>query len=340
MRIFKFMQGIILIIIFIVLFNGVNFLAFPYGVSYDNTLGFKKLENNSLDYVFIGSSHVYKGIVPEIINYKYNVNSYNYATSNNIIEYNEYQIKEILKTQKPKIIFLELFNLVDYSAFPQLTYDDTALHKAIDVTNVSLEKYKVYKENVINESVVDYLLPITKYHLEWKSQRFYEKINKRFMLKNTYRGYQYTTKKFNPSEESFYLEKPVKGVRYLGARQKYLDNIVNICKENNIELVFLILPYINFDIFPRSLMNEYKNGIDEVYSNDIYDLNSIELGLVKSDFYDESHLNAYGAKKVSEYLGEIIEKNYYTNTVVNEGNTKAYKEYYSKYRQDLLYKPF
>lgn len=338
-RLSNLLKGILLLLIIIIGYNSILFYSFPDEISYTNTLAFKNQDKNSINYIFLGSSHVYKGIIPEVLDYNLNVNSYDYATSNNVIEYNYLQIKEILKTQKPDYIFLDLFNFIDR------TDDDVAMHKAIDTIRLSPLKYKTVKLNLNEESIKEMLVPIIKYHLEWKSEDISKKISYRMKIKseNTHRGYEFTTEQFSDEKDPIDDLITTDEKLYLpDDRQKILNDIINLCNKNDVELVFFCTPFIDSDLFPMSELQAYKNGLIELYPDiNIIDLNMYydEIGLVKSDFYDIGHLNVFGAYKTTMFLSEYLKNNDFKTNLIStedmERNEVIYKEFYDKYLDAL-----
>ncbi len=72
---------------------------------------YNKAPKNSIDLLFVGSSHSYLGFNTKIFDNSFNINSYNFATGAQSIEGSYYAIMEILKKQSPKIIVLEAFSL-------------------------------------------------------------------------------------------------------------------------------------------------------------------------------------------------------------------------------------
>lgn len=65
-------------------------------------------ENNTIDALFVGDSLVYTAISPMVIWEKYGISSYDLSTSAQFL-YESYSfLDKALKTQKPKIVFLEV----------------------------------------------------------------------------------------------------------------------------------------------------------------------------------------------------------------------------------------
>ena len=98
--------------------------------------------------------------------------------------------------------------------------------------------------------------------------------------------------------------------------QKYLDLMVELCKENNIELVLYTAPFNSLyneentrqDLFARQRI---FNGIDDYaedknlrYYNLFYEMEGIGLN-GETDYMDSQHFNASGQTKVTRYMAEM-----------------------------------
>ena len=89
---------------------------------------------------------------------------------------------------------------------------------------------------------------------------------------------------------------------------KVLDNIVELCDENNTEIIFYVAPY-GFGYNYSDAMTKYAQENGCVFL-DMYKLVD-EVGLDENtDYCDNEHLNKYGAYKVADYLGKYIVENY------------------------------
>lgn len=112
---------------------------------------------------------------------------------------------------------------------------------------------------------------------------------------------------------------------------KYLDMFVDKCKNENIKLEFVWLPSPDsWKVDRTNAAKEYAQKHDIKYN----DLNLIykDLGIdFEKDTADGGdHLNIYGAKKVSKYLGDYLNDNYsfkkHNKKIIKEWN-KDYKDY-------------
>ena len=78
-------------------------------------LGFYKMERNTVDVLFFGSSHAVSSFSPQILYDRYGITSYNLGCEQqNLITY-YYLLKEALRFQKPKAIVLDCYILFPYN---------------------------------------------------------------------------------------------------------------------------------------------------------------------------------------------------------------------------------
>ena len=84
---------------------------------------FYKQKNNSIDVLFVGSSHIFCNIDPSILYKNYGIASYHFATSGSRTWHTYFSLKEALKTQNPKLIVTEAYNTIygnDYASYARI----------------------------------------------------------------------------------------------------------------------------------------------------------------------------------------------------------------------------
>mgnify|MGYP003295589952 CR=1 FL=1 len=89
---------------------------------------FAQLEPDTVDVVFIGNSHQFCSISPEILYEKYGVNSFMLATSAQTVPMSYYAAMEAIELQHPKVIVFE----VSYCANNFRTVSDEMTHCFFD----------------------------------------------------------------------------------------------------------------------------------------------------------------------------------------------------------------
>ena len=96
---------------------------------------------------------------------------------------------------------------------------------------------------------------------------------------------------------------------------KYLDKMVALCKENEVELILYVAPFNSLydddstreDLFRRqrifNWLEDYANANGLRYYNLFYEMDEIRLDGM-TDYMDSQHFNCYGQDKVTRYMAE------------------------------------
>ena len=87
-----------------------------------------------------------------------------------------------------------------------------------------------------------------------------------------------------------------------------LDDIVKICRQKGIEIIFYTVPYEGSYKYAEE-MKAYAEENDCIYIDFFEKVEEIGLNC-DTDFQDKGHLNTSGARKIANYLGRFITENY------------------------------
>lgn len=316
-----------------------------------NTLrieGFYQEEPDSLDVVFVGSSEVFTGFSPALAYGKYGFTSYHYAIDSNFIDLFKYEINEVLRTQKPKVLLIETAGLF-YDGFQKNDQDLATMRKFSDVIPISENKIDLIDDKV-DVDKLSYYIPSILYHGDYSNLNGFKS---RFSQKS--RGYTY-----------------LKGVTSTNTSQKY-DKILNMASDNNKQIISKSLEQkiksflefcaalntkVVFMQFPHRITTkqeiialEQGNYIESFIREKGFDFinmnNKIsQIGLnPQNDFYSDSHLNADGQVKLTKYISDLLISKYQiTNSILSENNKKRWNtsyeyitrfyKYYSTHKND------
>lgn len=281
--------------------------------------GFYLEDKDSVDVVFIGASEVYSGFSSCYAYEKFGFTSYPIATQSNIVQNFKTQIKTAIKEQHPKLIVVELNGA--------LYGNDDVLEKEANFRNyvdnipLDLDKAELISE-CITDNRIEYYLPILKYHSIWND--FPKGLNwSASILQSNMRGYNYlkgakTRSDIYTETQTVYnssLKNNDTKEDLTEKSEKYLRDCLEYCKSENIDnIVFVRFPHI---VVEKSLARFYRgNTIGDIVAEYGYDYincekNFDDTGLdVNTDFYNLDHLNIYGQKKFTEYLGGYIQERY------------------------------
>lgn len=266
-----------------------------------------ELENepaDTIDVLVIGDSESYTTVSPMEIWDKECIPSYVGGQTGQKIQESYYMLKKALKTQKPKVVAIE--------------------------TNIIFRPQGAVRG--IKETLVQtmlYYFPVFRLHNSWKawvtgedkrSQTFY----KGFVLRDVVEAYT----------GGSYMKKTAKTERMSRITRFMMDQIVSLCRKNNIQLFLYSAPSPkNYSFRKHNTMEAYarENGLKYLDLN----LKIKELGINWSeDSLDKGdHLNILGAVKVSDYLGRYLKKEYHLKSRKSESTYRSWNESLIQYRE-------
>jgi hypothetical protein len=187
------------------------------GYENPNAHGYLSLANDTLDVAMIGNSDAYAGFSPMEIWNSYGITSYVCGTGHQSINESVDVLKQIMQNQKPKVVM----------------YEVDALWTDFDPATVMLKE---------TERRVSNQLTVFKYHDLWKHFN-----SKALSQKKNYTAH-FVTKGQNvnacqvPYDGDEYMVKTDKSKKVSQLFKPYLDEFVKVCKDNNVELVFVEFP--------------------------------------------------------------------------------------------------
>lgn len=282
----------------------------------DTIDAFHELDENSVEVIVYGSSHAWKGFDVMAMYKEYGIGAYNYGCNWQHINTTELFVEDSFRTQKPKVILIETY-LVNELLLNMDMNGEIYYTRAIS----NFEGKQKYLKQVFGDETfryVSYYVPFVAFHSNWnnltrwsfdvdsdkmdfkKTMGYYgsDTIHKVTMLDHE----QFQQKSLNPNAI------------------QVLDNIVELCKENNVEVIFYTAPQAyEYNYFEA--MKEYADRTGTKYINLFEHLD--EMGFdADTDFQDKGHLNNSGSRKVALFLGEYITNNYEVTDMRNVENNQ------------------
>ena len=271
--------------------------------------GFYAEKKNDIDVIVVGSSNSFCTVNPLVLYEEYGIAAYDFGSSSQPMNISTLYIKEALKRQKPKIIALEVNMIVgDHIG------NDNEASLRWGYTNIplSIDKLKCIYQSVgrFDAEYFSYVFPIFRYHNRWKelSKTDYTYFSKD--KTNYTKGYLETQSvaeyAINMSDYAY------EGDAWIGEDNVVcLDEIVQLCRNNHVELLLFKSPRENWHQYETKAIRELadERGLCFVDYNELYANGELELDLA-ADFRDGDHLNDFGAKKVTMHFGAYLKENY------------------------------
>lgn len=266
---------------------------------YDTTRkveGFYAEEKNSLDFIFVGSSQMFTSVVPAVLWEEYGITSYDFGSNEQPMYLSYYYIKEALKYQNPKAIVLE----VSYCNTPDYTHEGV-LHINLDDLRMGPVKLEAIFDIIPKGERLPYIFELAKYHDTWaeldKAALEYIGADKH----NPYKGY-------TPSVEGFAdggvfdeeIAKITEKAELAELSVSYMEKIIALCEEENVDLLFLKTPNDHIHNQP-----EYNAVAEMAAAHEIpyLDLNRQMKGQLHNHVFHAETIT----KRIGEWLMELYE---------------------------------
>ncbi len=272
---------------------------------------FYAMEENTVDVLFLGSSVVANDFSPQQLYDDLGIRSYNLATSGQSIFFNYYMLKEALQYQSPSAVVIDskfLFNSHPSSA---VNATEATTREVIDNMKwgpVKMELINDLCERDETQDKLSYYLTNIRYHGIWTDldqSNFDYVLTDHDYLKGHAVIYDegdssYTP--FEPSDSTAFADlDPVMA--------SYFGQIASLCKENDIDLMLISLPDAMSDARHNAI-----SWLADQYNVDYYNLNLTEhynaIGATLPKENVVEHGNIWGAIKLTQYVGKILQSTY------------------------------
>jgi len=291
--------------------------------------GFYEEPENSLDIIFLGNSDVYRGVSPIYLWREYGYASYVRSTPGQKLWVSYYQLLETLKYQTPKLVVFAVDSLFNEEHSGEGNY-----RKTFDPMRLSAVKIQAILDPVFEfdfDTKSSYLFPFIRYHSRWNQLTeedisFYSRDDKHFPHKG-----MDMSGDIKPYEGGYsYMEDRGETVAIGERAGKYMELIIELCREKGMQLLFVEIP--STDSWTLA-----KSQATTVYAQE-KGIPFIDLNLATEDFGFDwllhtsdngDHLNVWGAEVVTSYLGRYLSENYELPDHRGEAS-------YSRWEEDTL----
>lgn len=257
---------------------------------------------DTIDVVFVGSSHCFCGIHPPVLWREHGIAAFDMSVSGQDKDSAYHDLIELYKTQNPSVIYVDLYALL---------FDEHAVES------------NVYRNYLCLDTSLNSIALVNKYIPEEDRKAFYFRfpiIHTRYRELKKYDFLTYPTNTFGRGE---YYEMRIGGswenpdalndnvIGELSEKNRgWLTDMIDLAKAHNTTMEFIVIP---FAVKPAE--QEILNAAEELLKGagcSYTDFNKMvaQLGLsLQDDYSDEFHLNIYGAEKLTAFLGKgLLEK--------------------------------
>lgn len=260
-------------------------------------------EDDLIDLAFVGSSHIYCNVDPAYIWNEVGISSFDLAISAMDKTSSEYHLKELFKTQSPSVVCLDLYSL-QYDRQTVISH----LYRNYLSMPFSPDSIQAIWDYQPEDDALNYILRWPIVHTRYQELQSFDFIQYPYSVFG--RGYNYYFD-INTVEQNSDAVSTSRVTELSDANKAWLDAMIDLCSAYGSQLFTIIAPMVVTEE-QQAIYNGAKQYL-ESRGIECLDLNqSIEdVGLdYASDFKDEGHLNAWGAKKLTSYLLKELTSRY------------------------------
>ncbi len=294
-------------------------------------------EDKNIDILFIGSSHCYRSLNPEITDEIFQKNTFNAGSSLQGLDATYALLVEAGRKNNLEEVYVEIYYGISQEVFDERE-DLTATYLISDYMKHGLNRFFLLlnagsSEHYVNSFILARRNADKILDINWISELLSKKRSKKY--RNYEYDYGYMGKGFVGSDiyltqDELHLDKrPPKITEecITGDCKKYMKKIIAYCEKNHIKLTFFTAPMHDFVIMTQEGYDLYARQIQTIIdktSAQYVDFNLCRrevLDLQSEDYLDSHHLNTKGAEKFSRVFAE-----YFSNGGENDIFYNSYAE--------------
>lgn len=276
--------------------------------------GFNNIHNypNSYDVCFVGRSPIISNISSQHLYEQYGITSVSAGVSGQAFPMTKYTLEEVLNYQSPKVVFLDTKVILDSDRIELLNYqDESYLHHSLDnIKTLSIKQKALKTIQKFNKEidVWDYYSKLYNTHENWKNltqKNFLGYDPKAAIGMNGNITYMEVAddiiNTYSTSNNNFITPVTLK-------KEKYLSEMIDLCDTAGADLVL----FTSYTSSTRSQHHAIKTLANKFHLKYL-DINEFTLKTNfqhNLDLINESHCNLSGAIKITDFIGEFLQKNY------------------------------
>lgn len=347
------------------IFSGIALLFLMFGINelfhyllIDDSRSYTRImmhelytEEENIDILFLGSSHCYRSLNPEVTDTIFNANTFNAGTSLQGLDGSYALLVEAAKNNDLKEVYVELYYGITTECY----------NKRTDLTSTYLiSDYMKHSPNRLNyllqaSSPKHYVNSFILGRREWANLLDYKYLMDIYAKKSTpaYKNYEYIVdigdaymgKGYAGSEMKMRNASPSLPSLPFPFYENYISNdsiksierIINYCEKHNIKLTFFTAPMHDSSLMAIGNYDVFVNQMHTILSEhgfEYYDFNLCKaeyLNLTKDHYMEPEHLNINGAFEFSALFA-----NYFTGKLTEDIFYESYNEKMSLYDTKII----
>lgn len=274
--------------------------------------GFYKMKKNTIDVLFLGSSHTASGFNPQDLYNEYGIRGYNLGSNSQNLWVSYYWLREALQYQSPKVVVLDCYML-----FIDEKKNEGSSRLALDDMRWGAVKREAVEQICDlddSQSKLSYLFRNIRFHTRWMG------------LNET--DFMWADIAAPPELKGFWLYRGICGYPdyipltiqetgrdlFIPEAERYLERITALCRERGIELILVKTPTLAQTVERHNAIADYASvhhlkfldyNVEELYHSMEFNY-AQDMNDSSTDGNRNAHANPSGAKKLTMYLGSVL----------------------------------
>ena len=353
-KISKVIEILTAVIVLMGIVYGLNYLYVEATGSY---VWFRILWHNyyedrgKIDNLYLGSSHVYMDIDPQILDELNGQYNFNLATPKQALNGTFYLLREADQDNELSYVYLEMYYVCSVNDWA-LDRDRAYLNwENIDFMELSFNKIEYMIANGGLDKCLENLFPFTRYRTKLGDGEYVKQVTKYkkeeeylvFHYHQNYedgngyteyipQGFRYDTKVYSECarcyEQQYLLTEDSMGDK----SKQYCRKVIEYCQRKDIPITLFVSPINDLQLISTEGYDNYINEVREIAKE--YEIPFYDFNLAKEQYFslqqdqhfrDVEHLNSYGAAMFTPFFYEVVSR--------EEAENEAY--FYASYADKL-----
>ena len=286
--------------------------------------GFYNSPKNEYDVMYFGSSNAYCSFNPLVVWEKTGVKSYVFATQQQPVWATYHYMVDAMKTQDLDLAVVDILMFSKNDEY----YDDGVNYTFCDNMPFSKNKLELVRASTPESERFSLACCFMKYHSRWNELKEADFAYNKREMSDYSKGFYVLPTCYDKAEAQDLTEvldeSPISEKNLY-----YLNKMIELCREKDVELMLVKTPS---NATPDE--KKYYNTVERIAKeNDVafvdYNMHYDEIGFdFEQDFFDDSHLNVYGAEKFTEYF--VKNTKYFDGKKLNDSDWQNEWEEYVK----------
>ena len=269
----------------------------------------------SEDILIVGASGTFVGLSPLRIYETTGLTAYNMGNSVQYPMISYLNVKESLdRGMKPRLVIVNAKSVAITSCVDE---NEPFIRRGMDYKKLTLPKLEVIMAITgMSEwqNPFSYIFPMIRYHSRWLEMTLNEDYADALEKEYAYQHGQWPVYKVKEIEDVRAENWPITERSELSPKYvKWFKKLADLCNENGIPVLLVNMPDIRWTQGQHDTMQELTDSMGDQVDffdfsmNDGIDKAGLDL---KTDFYDDHHVNSRGSLKTTDYIMEYITDKY------------------------------